>query len=208
MTKKLFIMILAFLSSNILLAKNINIDTYSSAPNDKWLNRTLNLKLLPEFTELFVDNNKYLLVNPDKTEIFINKDKKDNLNKFNILLNYDLYINNKKKGIPSTLYIQCPTTETTYATDLDAFTAEIVEGQRIVTYNKNRSEVINHKILDSGFYAFEYAPKDKKPLIKNDPSFLEEQLDLICMTVYKEYAQEFLEEHNKKLMYEKFDLIE
>jgi len=183
--------------------------THTNAPDDRLLNQKITLDEKSLRKNIIINSEEYLALNANEIDIEIKKDSQKNINKFHILIGYDLYMHGKNELPSQTLYIQCPVTRKTYIDTSTVTEKRNIKGSEITTFTPS-SKVLKKEILDAGFYALSTSPREKKPILNstfnNNEMSVEVQVNLICMNASIAYSKLAIKDHNRKITLREFEL--
>lgn len=208
----------SFVSTSLLLLLLLRpsfaemVQVRSNEPESKYLGVKVDLKGRDFVDKFPVAPGKFILINKDLTDVRIKKDKVSGLHKFYALVPYRVQAKGADPSDLKFLYVQCPVTRETYIDRSPPPKEEMVDGE-MRTVLRTDYEVLTTELLDSGSYSFLSSPeypisklsKDFPMVGKVDQFIL---IEAMCLTIEVAHAQYKWDETFRRVMLEKFGILE
>lgn len=208
-----FLVLLFFCSFSVFSSAEAEKLYSSGEPEDLHLGLHLSLVSRDRVSKIFINDNKFLLVDLDNTDVKVVKDIATGLNHLNVFVAYRLYSGDVRKSGLSRLYVQCPITRTTYADHSEVLTECLVEGTMVPTSFKVNLVTLKEELASPGYYKFFKWPEGETPALSSNFSLQgkvtqQKDIELLYTRARISYQRYKLAEGNRAHLLEMYGITE
>lgn len=189
-----------------------NVETKIDAPKDEFLGLKIDASTIEELApkDLVIDLNQKEKVKLNKTDMDITVFKgKDGINRIKALIGFDFYFDNDQQSKNNYVYVQCPVQENKQVMIEEPMT--FVRNGKEYKTTGYRLETLSEKVVDRGFYSFDFESNIKNPIkveinsIPIEQELIALRFEYLCAAFGKKLAVDKLKQQHKDFYMKRFE---